>query len=194
MLKTIDDALVVSFQAVHRTICINQSGFNFRFMSNDLTEMILYIFIAHSKADEPDRRQVLLIEIPPPAKRDIAALNNEVLSVLNRGLNDFPYDRPQVSGKSIIVLWRQTGIAAADKAHFQMIDRQIRVMVLFEHLLSKNRFSGVRRSSNQDDHNLALNSLLTFTKSQLVRIWTKAGRGKDTVIRDYRYGCFRWTR
>ena len=42
--------------------------------------------------------------------------------------------------------------STADQTHFQVIDRQIRIFVLFEHLLCQKRFSSVRCTRNQYDH------------------------------------------
>ena len=42
--------------------------------------------------------------------------------------------------------------STADQTHFQVIDRQIRIFVFFEHLLCRKRFSSVRCTRNQYDH------------------------------------------
>ena len=56
------------------------------------------------------------IEIFSPIGWNVAALYDQVLSVLNCGLDDLADNGPQIFCKSIIVLRRQTGIAAPDQA------------------------------------------------------------------------------
>ena len=106
---------------------------------------------------------------PTPMKWNIAAFNDEVLFILDSRLHDLPYDRPQIPGQSFIILWRQCRIAAADQTHFQVIDRQIRIFIFFEHLISQKCFSSVRCARNKYDHSLAFSSFLTFARSLQVR-------------------------
>lgn len=86
------------------------------------------------------------------SQTDIAALHDQVLSVLYHGLDRFPNNRSHIGFQLPVVLGRQRGISAPDQSHFQMVERQIRVAVFFQKLLCKQCFARMRSTGNQKNH------------------------------------------
>ena len=81
-------------------------------MPDYFRKMIFNVLLGHCKADKSNRRQIMRIEVFSPIGRNVAALYDQVLSVLDCGLDDLADDGPQIFCESIIVFRRQTGIAA----------------------------------------------------------------------------------
>jgi hypothetical protein len=121
--------------------------------NKNILKMILYVIIGHCKADESDERQVSPVKTLSPVGRNVTAFHNQVLPVLNGGPDDFTDDWPQIFRKRVIVFRFQIRVSAADQSHLKVIDGKIRIVVLFEHSLCQKRFSGVRRSCYQNNHN-----------------------------------------
>ena len=151
--KAFDHSMVLRYQSVDRYIGFNQSGFYIGLVSNNHIKVTFDIFIGHRKTDKSNRRQILFVEILPPVERDIAALYDQILFVLDRGLDHLPHDRPEIRSQRLIITQRrQFSIPAADKPHLQMVDRQIGIFELFQHPLRKKRFPGVGCAGYQYNH------------------------------------------
>ena len=155
---TIYDPVIILFQLFSCTIRIIQPFFDIRAMRFYFFKMQIDVFIRHGKANEFDRLKILLIETVSPIKRDITALDNEVLLILNSSLYDLSNDWPKVICQFIIIFRCEIRIAAADKPHLQMVNRKIRVFGFLKHPLRQNRFPHMGCSCYNDYH-IYLNKL-----------------------------------
>ena len=87
-----------------------------------LVDMSIDIGIRHGQADKIDRPEVFLAKILSPVGRNVAALDNKILPVLDGGLNHLAHDGPEVFRKCVIILRCMVGVSAADEPHLQVID------------------------------------------------------------------------
>ena len=87
-----------------------------------------------------------------PAKRYVAAFHRQVLAVLNGGLYDLAYDRPEEFREFLIVFWGKIRHSASDKAHFEMVDREIRISVSFKDPLGQNGLARMGRACYKNYH------------------------------------------
>ena len=125
-------------------------------MFYDIVKMVLDIALAENKAQIADFFQVLRLKILLISERDVAALNNQVLLVLNRRFNDFPHNRPQIFRQGGVAAYRCQGtVSTADEPHFEVIHRQIWIVVLFQQLLRKHCFAGVRAAGDYEYNRLS---------------------------------------
>ena len=67
----------------------------------------------------------------------ITALYDEILMILYCCLHHFTHNRPKLIREEIVIFWSEGGLATSNKAHFQMVYRQIRILVLFKHPLGQ---------------------------------------------------------
>ncbi|ERI71835.1 hypothetical protein HMPREF1548_01144 [Clostridium sp. KLE 1755] len=122
-------------------------------MGPDVSEMGADIVFAENKADITDLLQIFRFEILFKIKGDIAAFNYQVLFVLNGSFDHLPHNRPQIIRQQPAIAFRRQGCAAAaDQAHFQVIDGQIRIGIDFQKFLGKKGLSGVSAPGNQYNH------------------------------------------
>lgn len=98
--------MVVSFLLVDGTIRIVQSFFDIRAVLLDVSKVRVDIPVGKGKTDEPDLFQVVVGKVFSPAEGDIASLNNEILVVLNGGLDHFTHNRSEIPGEFFIVIRR----------------------------------------------------------------------------------------
>ena len=90
---------------------------------------------------------------------DVAALHNEILLVLDGSLYHFPEDGPKVIRQFVIIHRCQIGLTAANEAHFQMVNGQVGILMLFQQLLGIDRLSHMTcptDQNNQSTHPFAL--------------------------------------
>ena len=97
--------------------------------------MCINVAARHRKTDKPDVLLVIFSEVLPPIKRDIAALDDEVLPVLDSCLDDFSHNGPKVIRESIIIQRCKTGVSTTDKAHLQVVDGEGRILVFLKYPL-----------------------------------------------------------
>ena len=135
--KCINVVMIVEFQRFYCTACVVQPRFNGRGMIPYLIDMSFNVSIRHCKANKPYWLQILLTEFVTPIRRDVTALHYKVLPILYRCLHHFTDNRPKFFGEGIIIFWCESYLAASNKAHFQMVYRQIRILVFFKHPLGQ---------------------------------------------------------
>ena len=97
--------------------------------ADNVTEMAGYVAFAHNKADVFYLRQIVGVKAVLPVKWDIAALNNEILLILNGGLYHLFQNVPEVRRQLVVVIGSELGLTASYKPHFKVVDRQVRVLV-----------------------------------------------------------------
>ena len=107
----------------------------------DIPKVVADIVFAEDQAVIADMFQIGAFKVLLPVKGDVAALDDEILAVFNGGLDDLPENGPQISGQGIIVHGSQTGLSTADQPHFQMINGQVRIVVLLQKPLGQGGFS-----------------------------------------------------
>ena len=115
--------------------------------------MRFYIAFAHHKADKPYAFEIFRRKFARRIERDIAALDNKVLPVFDRGFDNFADDRPQVFRQPVIVAFRgEAGVSAAYQTHFQVVLGKAGVFVFFDQPLCQQCFAGVRGTGDDYDH------------------------------------------
>ena len=150
--EALDNGPIVCLQTGKGTVRIIQPGFHVGGVFSDLVETGFEIGVRHGEADKADLRLAARIEVLSPVKRNVAALYDQALPVLDHGFDHFPHDRPEIRGQRAVVLRPQRGIPAADEAHLQMVEGEIRIAVPFKHLLRQKCFPGMGRTGDQYDH------------------------------------------
>ena len=105
----------------------------------NIAEMAVYVAFAHNKTYVFYLRQIVGAEAVLPVEWDIAALHNEVLTVLNGGLDHLFQNVPEVRRQLVIVIGRELGLTASYQPHFQVVYGQVGVLVFFKQLLCEER-------------------------------------------------------
>ena len=138
-------------------------------MGRNGIEMRIDIRFTQRQANKADLRKILLTEILPPVKREIATFDDHILLILDRSLDHLPYDRPEVVCQLIVIHRSKICISASDQTHLQMIDRKIRVLIFLQKFLRKDRLSGMRSTGNQNNHisTYSISPFNTFSMNSL---------------------------
>ena len=140
----VDAAAVVGLERVGRAARIVQPRLDGAGVVSYLVEVGVDVGAGHGQADELDGPEVFLAEICSPAWRDVAALDDEVLPVLDGRLHHLAHDGPEVCRELFVVFGREAGVAASDEAHLQVVDGKVRVAESSEHALGKEGLAGMR--------------------------------------------------
>ena len=98
-------------------------------------------FIREGETNKADGTQIKFIEASPPIERDIATFYYEILTILYCSLYHFTHNRPKLIRKGIIVFWGKISLTTSDHTHFQVIYRQIWILIFLKHTLCKKRFT-----------------------------------------------------
>ena len=98
----------------------------------------------------PDVGEVCFGKILLPSEGNVAALYNQVLLILDGGLDHFTDDGPQAGSQFLVAAGGgELGVPTADQPHFQVIDGEIGIMEFFQQLLGEKGLSGMGSAGNQ---------------------------------------------
>ena len=112
-------------------------------VGGDILIVGIDVAFSHHKTTIPDLLQIVFSKGFLPVKRNIAAFHDQILIVFDGCLNHFPEDGPEIVRQFLIIAGCQLRLAAADQPHFQMVNGQIGIVVLFQQFLGQNCFSCV---------------------------------------------------
>ena len=86
------------------TPCIIQALLDFVRVFFYVRKMLLNIVSAHQKTVVVNVIEIFLGKLFFPGKRNVAALNDEILLILISGLYNFPNNRPQIGLQFVVIL------------------------------------------------------------------------------------------
>ena len=112
---------------------------------------------------KPDLPETGGREVPPPAGGDVAALHDQVLAVLDGGLDDLPHDGPQTGFQLLVILRGEMRIAASDEPHFQKVHGQAGTAVFSDKPLRQQGLACVGGACDQNDHGVKTSPSLRVT-------------------------------
>ena len=118
----------------------------------DVRKMRFDVCGGHHQAVKPDLPEIGGREVPPPAGGDVAALHDQVLAVLDGGLDDLPHDGPQTGFQLLVILRGEMRIAASDEPHFQKVHGQAGTAVFSDKPLRQQGLACVGGACDQNDH------------------------------------------
>ena len=121
-------------------------------MEYNVAEMAGYVAFTHNKADVFYLRQIVGVKAALPVKGNITALDYEILFVFNGSLYHLFQNVPEVCRQLVVVIGRELGLTASYKSHFQVVDRQVGVLVFFKQFLREKRFPCMRSACYQYYH------------------------------------------
>jgi len=110
----------------------------------NVSKVSLNVLLAHYKTYISDLAQIFFLKIFRPVIRNIAAFDDQALSVFDCSFDHSFHNRPHTFSEFVYAAFRsQERISASDEAHFQMVQRKIRDMMLFHKPLGHEGLSGV---------------------------------------------------
>ena len=94
-------------------------------------------------------RKILL-----PGVGDIAPLHDQGLAIFQGGADHLPGDGPHNGGKGFVLGGGQGNGAAADQAHFQVVQAQVGDVTAFQQLLGQQGLARMGGPGNQINHGI----------------------------------------